>query len=72
MQSYINFWLWNQANNSFNMGEQLHKILHQIKSWPHFISYTGNKDQLPGKCAQGVHLAMDFTECYTLYPEQSG
>ena len=54
------------------MGEQLQKILHQIKSWPHFISYTGNKDQLPGKCAQGVHLAMDFTECYTLYPEQSG
>ena len=45
-------------------------ILHKIKSWPHFISYTGNKDQLPGKCAWGVHLAMDkITESYTLYPE---
>ena len=47
-------------------------ILQKIKSWPHFISYTGNKDQLPDNCAQGVHLAMDITECYTLYPEQSG
>lgn len=45
-------------------------ILHKIKSWPHFISYTGNKDQLPEKCAWGVHLAMDIiTESYTLYPE---
>ena len=53
------------------MGEQLQKILHQINSWPHFISYTGNKDQLPEKCAQGVRIWRWISQNATHYTQKS-